>query len=305
MRWLPRIALLATMTTLLAAQTEPSPKKRPEAQGPGRATADVYSEARSREMFTACDGNSDDRLDLFEACEAIESLGDPKDGKAFQRLDRDRDGFLAWPEFDQHFKSVAKAGGTFRVRTCRRLVQQAPEQQQARPATPMQKFLKLYDGNGNGGLDPDEIDQLVVQVGLPPAVGTQLRGLDLDNSGRVEETELAAGIELVRGSFPLLVAAANKPATTLPAPWGSIDENGDQEITLEELTAALRRLDPGLARWAEYLMRRFDHDKNGKLTADELPVAPTATPGTKTAAGPARAQPLAERGDVAANRARL
>ena len=293
------------MTTLLAAQAQPTTRKTQDEQGASdRATADVHSEARSREMFTACDANSDDRLDLFEACEAIESFGDPKDTKAFTRLDRDRDGFLGWTEFDLHFKSVAKGGQTFRVRTCRRLVQQAPEQQPARPATPMQKFLKLYDGNGNGGLDPDELDQLVVQLGLAPALAKQLRGLDLDNSGRVEETELAVGLELVRGSFPLLVVAATKPATTLPAPWGAIDENGDLVVTLDELTAALRRLDPALARWAEYLLQRFDRDKNGKLTADEVPGAPTATPGSKTATGTSRPSAIAEPAEVATNRAR-
>jgi hypothetical protein len=103
---------------------------------------------------------------------------------------------------------------------------------------------------------------------------------------------------------PLLVPGAGKPATTLPAPWGPIDENGDLEISLDELTAALRRLDPGLARWAEHLLQRFDRDKNGKLSVEELPGAPTASPGTKTAAGPARSLPPPERTAVATNRDR-
>lgn len=288
MRWLHKIGPLAVLTGLLAGQAASVPaKKPPEAQGPGgRSSADAHTEPRSRELFTACDGNSDDRLDLFEACDALESLGDPKDSKPFLHLDRDRDGYLAWPEFDLHFKGVVKRGVTFRVRTCRRLVQQAPEQQQARAATPLQKFLKLYDGNGNGGLDPDEIDQLVKQLGLAPAIGTQIRSLDLDRSGGVEETELAPGFELLRSSLAISTPDPAKPSTTvpptaLPSPWGSIDEDGDLAISLAELTAALRRLDPGLVRWAEHLLQRFDRDKNGKLSADELPGAPPSIPAGK------------------------
>jgi len=300
MRWLPGIGMLAVVTGLLVGQATSIPaKKKTDLQGPsGRASADVHSEPRSREMFTACDGNSDDRLDLFEASEALEALGDPKDGKSFLRLDGDRDGFLAWPEFDLHFRSVVRRGSTFRVQTCRRLVQQAPEQQQPRAATPLQKFLKLYDGNANGGLDPDEIDKMVQALQLAPAIGSQLKALDLDNSGRIEETELAAKfeefaprLELLRSVLPFPLFGAPKAAVPMAAPWGSLDEDGDGAIGLDELTGALRRLDSGLERWAKHLLQRLDADKNGKLTPEELPGATTAGPGAKTAVAAVRPLP--------------
>jgi len=307
MRWLRSLVMLAVVGGCLVGQGPAPAKKKVDLQGPGgRATADVHSEPRSREMFSACDGNSDDRLDLFEASEALEALGDPRDGKSFLRLDGDRDGFLAWPEFDQYFRKTVERGSTFRVQTCRRLVQQAPEQQPARAATPLQRFLKLYDGNGNGGLDPEEIDQLVAQLQLLPAIGSQLKALDLDNSGRIEESEFAPRFEefatrlqpmrpaltLPFGGLPF--GGPVKAGPPLPAPWASIDENGDSAIDLDELTGALRRLDSGLERWAKHLLQRLDRDKNGTLNADELSGG-TSGPGGKTtaAAGRPMTDPLA------------
>lgn len=272
--WLP-LGLLFAMPSPLCGQAPPtSPPPTPAGQDPasrGASSADTHTDARSREMFTACDGDSDDRLDLFEACEALETLGDPKDGAGFRRLDQDRDGFVTWPEFDQHFRSVVQRGATFRVRTCRRLVTQAPEQLQPQTATPIQRFLKLYDQNGNGGLDPAEIDLLVQKAGLLPVVGTQLKALDLDKSGRVEETELAPFFESVRGSLALPGLEAEKPTSPLPPQWATIDANGDGLIDAEELRRALQRLDPDLARWAERLLQRLDRDRSGKLGPDELP----------------------------------
>jgi Ca2+-binding EF-hand superfamily protein len=237
-----------------------------------RTSSDVWSESTSRELFTACDGDGDDRLDLFEANEALDTLGDPKDSRAFLRLDADRDGFLTWPEFDDHFRAVVQRGGILRVRTCRRLVTAAPEQQSARPATPIQRVMQLHDRNDNGGLDPDEIEQLLRLVDLPPAFASQLKALDLDHSGRLEEAELAPLFERLRGRLPLPGGEAPRPASELPPPWSTIDRNGDARIDTEEFAQGLRRIDPSLARWAAQLLQRLDRDKDGAAAAAELPV---------------------------------
>ncbi|MBM4062980.1 MAG: hypothetical protein FJ265_18075 [Planctomycetes bacterium] len=231
----------------------------------------MHTESRSREMFTACDGDGDDRLDLFEACEAIETLGDPRDGAGFRRLDLDRDGFLTWPEFDRHFRGVVDRGLTFRVRTCRKLAAQPQDLREAAPLTRVQKFLRLHDQNGDGGLDPDEIDQFVRQARLPPAIGTHARGLDHDGSGRVEETELAPLFDLLRGGLAQFGPPAEPPRSPLPPAFAPMDEDGNGEIDLPELTRALRRIDPALARWAAALLPRLDRDRNGRLGAAELP----------------------------------
>jgi len=265
----------AGSSTGSAAGTATAPRQDGPTQN-GESSADVHSEARSREMFTSCDGDSDDRLDLFEACEALETLGDPRDSSAFQRLDRDRDGYLTWPEFDLHFRSIVQRGNTFRVKTCRRLVPQAPEQQQAVPLTPMQRFVQTYDKNGNGGLDPNEIDDLIKVIQLPPVIGTGMKALDMDFSGRVEESELAPFFDRLRGTIAIPGLELPKSATALPPAWAPIDANADGVIDIGELKNALRHLDPTLARWAELLLKQLDRDKNGTLDAAELPGGPTA-----------------------------
>lgn len=281
-----RSRVLCTLLSIAAAAVSQQPVPGPVQPPPppvtgssGRSSADVHTEPRSREMFSSCDADSDDRLDLFEACEALETLGDPKDTSPFQRLDKDRDGYLGWPEFDQFFRTVVQRGGTFRVRTCRRLVPQSAGQLQ--PATPLQQFLQNLDQNHNGGLDPLEIDQLVRDAGLPPSLGIEMKALDLDQSGRVEETELAPMFEKLRTRLPLPGAAPAKPASPLPPEWAVVDDNGDGAIDLEELTRALRRLDPTLARWARNLLQPLDTDRNGKLSPAELPGVGT-TPPTRT-----------------------
>lgn len=253
----------------------PTPATTPTPTAPGQSSADVHSEARSRELFTACDGDGDDRLDLFEASDAFENLGDPRDPTGFRRLDTDRDGYVTWPEFDAWFRSVVRHGATFRVRTCRSLVQQAPELQRAQAPTPLQRFLQLYDENRNGGLDPEEIDRLVKQQGLPPTTAAQLRALDLDHSGRVEETELAPFFERLRTALPLSGAIratdTTKSPAGLPPQWAALDLDGDGRIDVGDLANALRRIDPDLARWAPQLLRACDKNHDGTLGPDELP----------------------------------
>jgi Ca2+-binding EF-hand superfamily protein len=282
-----KLGLLLGVAAGAGAQVRPPAPDEAKAAGGGRASADAHSERQSRELFAACDADSDDRLDVFEAAEALESLRDPKNHEAFARIDVDRDGFVSWPEFDRHFRAIVERGNSFRVRTCRRLVQQAPEQQPAQPLTPLQRFLRFHDANQDGGLDPGEVETMVRKAGLLPSLGSQLRGLDLDQSGRIEETELAPYFEILRAVLPL-PKDAPAAAASLPAPWGAIDANGDGTIDADELAAALRRIDPQLARWAAEILRAADRNRDGKLEAAELPGTGTAS-ATGTAATTAQA----------------
>ena len=285
MNWFLAVGL--TLGASVLAAQEPRPARSAESAGrsaPPRTSVHSYSERASRDLFTACDADSDDRLDLFEACEALESLEDPKDSEAFLRLDSDRDGFLSWPEFDHHLWSIVQKGGSLHVRPCRHLVDQAPERQEARAATPLQRFLRLHDANGNGGLDAPEIDQMVRRTGLPPAIVGQLRTLDHDQSGRIEVAELAPWFELLRGLVPEAGAEPPAPGGALPPPWRTEDLDADGRIDEAELTAMLRRLDPSLPRWAAHLLRNLDRNRDGALDATELPaVRRAARPGTSAA----------------------
>tara|TARA_R110002072_G_scaffold46591_10_gene129051 strand:+ start:25376 stop:26368 length:993 start_codon:yes stop_codon:yes gene_type:complete len=239
------------------AQVEPKPHGEGRYQG-------SYSESTSRELFRACDGNSDDRLDVFEAADCFDVLPSPRDLEGFARIDTDRDGFVTWPEFDQRFRRGLENGGTFTVRTVRPFVMPEPPPQ---PLTPLQKFIRLYDKDGDGGLSQTEIIDLLKATGLPEIVATVLMQSDLDKSGKVEEAELAPWH-----------ARLPKPADTgkseqkagLTQPWLDADGNLDEAIDATELTLLLRRLDPGLLRWTKNLLAALDTDKDGKLSVKEL-----------------------------------
>ena len=295
--------LAAQQTPLLPLVREPSratgspantaPPKLP------RTAARTWSESVSRDLFSGCDADSDDRLSVFEACDALDSLQDPRDSEAFLRLDTDRDGFLSWPEFDQHFWSVIKLGTTFHVRPCRHRDDQAPEQAEARPATKLQRFLDLHDENRSGGLDPTELDRMVAHLDLPPEIAAKLRGLDRDRSGQLEQAELAPWFESLRGRIPEATAPATPRSGALLPPWHDNDGDQNGKIDTKELAATLRRLDPSLARWADALSKLLDRDKDGMLAADELPVV--RPPQRETAAVPAVDDGPGARSTVAGN----
>jgi len=254
-------------STTTPPQNGPLPAPRPS-----RTAVRTWSESVSRDLFSGCDSDADDRLDLFEASDALDTVQDPKNSEAFARLDLDRDGFLSWPEFDQHFWSAIQTGTTFHVRPARQHTDQAPEQREARAATNLQRFLANHDENGDGALDPTEVEHMVVRTELPPSISSKLRGLDRDGTGRIEEAELAPWFETLRGRVPEATPAPVPRGGALLPPWHENDADQNGKIDGKELAATLRRLDPMLARWAAALLKILDRDNDGVLTADELPV---------------------------------
>lgn len=264
--WLRTAVLLAAAAAAAPAQAPGAPEARPPATG-----VQQYSESVSRDLFAACDADSDDRLDVFEAGDALDLVRDARDTNGFRRFDVDRDGFVSWVEFDQQFWDTVQRGGSFRVRTCRSLIEASPERQAAQAPTPVQSFLQMHDQNRNGGLDQQEIEAMVRATGLPPTIGVQLRAQDHDRSGRIDEAELAPWFEQLRGLLPGSLFAAANPNGVLPPPWQHGDTDADGRIGADELAAMLRRLDPMLARWATTLLRALDRDGDGTLGAGELP----------------------------------
>ena len=283
LRMLRRPSILGA--ALLALAVAPVAAQRPATAGPEKATSadkaqrsdrprvslEEHDERTSREMFSACDADDDDRLDLFEANDAFESLGDPKDVRSFARLDTDRDGYVSWPEFDTHYRFLTEHGKALQLRPCRPLPQ---TEQAATPetaaATPLQRFLRLYDGNRNGGLDPDEVDRVATQLGLLPIRAAMLRNLDADRSGKIDEAELAPVFPQLEKLMPASATGDASAESPLLQPWGLGDADADGNLTLEEFTAVLRRVDAGLVKWARHLFARLDKDRNGKLDAREL-----------------------------------
>lgn len=274
-RWflLSLLAVCPALSAQVKSEAPATPEKRPGTEHTYRGNC---SEAQSRDLFTACDADGDDRLDLFEAHDALDTMRNLRDADGFAILDKDRNGYVSWPEFDANLRSSLLREGKFRVRTSRRLAPSAPE---AKAATPLQQFLQLHDSDGNGGLDPAEIEAYLRQTGLPPALGGQLRSLDLDRSGRLEEAELAPWFELLPGRS----AAPGTPTDSVLLPlWASVDDDFSGTIDAAELARMLRRLDPTLDRAAAALLRALDKDRNGVLQPAEIPAAAPAK-------GPARA----------------
>jgi Ca2+-binding EF-hand superfamily protein len=267
-----------------SADGEQEPKAdRPAAGGPAagggaRPTAPKtternyrgpYDAGTGRDLFRACDQDADDRLDVFEASGALDSLRDARDVDGFARLDTDRDGFVTWVEFDANFRRSLQRQGSFRVRTSR------PLGGGSRGNSELQQFLRLYDADHDGALDPAEVEQLLRLGILPQGLGARLKTLDHDGSGRLEESELAAWYEQLprpqRG-------APERPGagSLLPPPWHVCDADKDNTVALDELALALRKLDPTLQRWAAQLLAKLDKNGDGQLQPAELPVPPPA-----------------------------
>ena len=250
-----------------AAKTPSSPKPTERLL---RGHHGTYDETVSRDLFRACDGNDDDRLDVLEASDALETLRSPRDTARFATLDENRDGFVEWTEFDALFRKNIDQHGSFRVRVCRPF---APTTQEPRRATPLQQFLQAHDADRDGALSLAEAEQIVDHLGLDQALKQNLALLDRDGSGRIEEAELAA----FHQQLPFL-QRGTRPALTLPPPFGAADLDRNGQLDAQELTRSLRRIDPALARWAPQLLRRFDRDGDGRLGGAELPGAAPAEP---------------------------
>lgn len=264
-----------------AAQEPKAGTASPGTQGKGTTPRPVktternyrgpYDAGTCRDLFRSCDQDADDRLDVFEASTALDGLRDARDIEGFARLDTDRDGFVTWTEFDATFRRALQQKGAFRVRASR------PLGGEGRGNSELQQFLRLYDADHDGALDPTEVDQLLRLRILPQGLGARLRTLDHDGSGRLEEAELAPWFEQLprpqRGT-------PDRPGagSLLPPPWNVCDADKDNTVAFDELALALRKLDPTLQRWVAQLLAKLDQNGDGQLQPAELPAPPPAGP---------------------------
>lgn len=251
-------------TTPKSQDGKPAEAAPPAPRGTTRTFRGQCSEATSRDLFTSCDADGDDRLDIFETSDAFDALRSVRDTGGFARFDRDRDGYVSWPEFDRVLHETLERGGAFTVRTARPFAPPTPTPQ---AATPARKLLQLYDANKNGGLDPLEIDAYVAQDKLPPALGVDLKQSDADRSGRIEEAELEAWLKKQYRGANLDLGTSSD----LPPPWQRVDKDQNGIIDVTELATALRLLDPELGVWAEQVLLALDTNGDGRLQPAELP----------------------------------
>ncbi|MEC7584039.1 MAG: hypothetical protein VYE77_06955 [Planctomycetota bacterium] len=238
-----------------------------------RVSMTEYNEQTSHQLFAACDGNGDDRLDLFEARSALEELGDPSSLDWFRRLDLDRNGYLEWPELDKFYRTIVENGNTFRLR----LVRAQPDLVTAPTEDPAEdqkedvaaSGISLFDKDGDGALNPDEIKNVLEAFQLPPAAIGLLKNLDVNQNGMFETSELAP----VLGNFEmgLFQSVVQPEQSQLAEPWASIDANGSNRIDLAEFRRSVRVIDPQLDHWTLKLFASLDLDGNERITTEEFP----------------------------------
>lgn len=259
------------LTAILVCATLGAQETKPE-----RVRFHTYDTARSRVLFRSCDRDGDDRLDLLEATQAIETLGDPKDRAAFRRLDADRSGFVEWPEFDRHYRAAIQGGDPLYLRPFR--ARGAVSIGEAGPTrSPQRQVIDLFDRDGDGALDAAEQQRLRDELRLPATVARQFETLDTDRNGRIDERELLpmtvllrmlpGGIAARAPAAPVAPAATPTPPTTFFAD-ADADQNG--RLDVDELAVVLRRIDPLLPRWRHQLLAAADRNGDGGLQPGEI-----------------------------------
>lgn len=189
LRVLPSLVVLCAVAT---AQTTPPPaggKPTSPRQPEQRAVRGDCSEAQSRTLFTGCDADGDDRLDVFEAGFAIELVRGVRDVDGFARFDADRDGFVTWREFDRVLHATLDAGATFRVKVARPAAPATPE---AKPIADPKLLLREHDANRDGALDAAELGAALrrVDARLATWAAEILQAHDVNRDGKLQQGEL-------------------------------------------------------------------------------------------------------------------
>ncbi len=234
-----------------------------------RVTVRDYDEQRSVAYFAACDSNSDDRLDVFEARSAFSSVGDPQDIRWYRRLDQDRDGFLDWPEFDRYYRDLTQNGAALHLTLARAL---APSVAVTAPlaGSDLRETIRVYDKDQDRQLDRAEASGALRALGAPQGALALLQLVDSNRDGRFSEAELAPHWDGLRGKS-ILAQHIDKPDEKHAA-LAALDLDASGGVSVAELARALRRIDPQLARWATQIHEGADADKDGALRGEEVPV---------------------------------
>ncbi len=237
---------------------------------PRRVQIQDHDDGKSRNLFTACDVDADDRLDLFETRAALRRIGDQNQGGWYRRLDHDRDGFLDWPEFDRYYRDLVRNGGILQLQLARPL---AETQAVATPEalSPLRSTFELFDTDRDRSLNKGETEALLRSLGAPPTAFGLLQMFDRDHDGKFTELELGPPLQqFAPGMLPQ--ATAESPTTAVAqSPFAALDLDGNQAISVHELEHALRRIDPQMARWAPQVLLGLDRNSDGVIRAGELP----------------------------------
>lgn len=257
--WLVSSWLALALAPCTRAQDAGAPPRRPEQaarQEPHWVALDRYHEPTSRKAFAACDRNGDDRLDIREAGASIPTMGDIA---RFRTLDRNRDGYVHFPEFDLRYRSLIERKAAFRFKPRQAFVVPEAARQPSKAAKTAEIIgfvVKMLNEDDDPYISKAEFAGLVKTLKQPPLMIEYFAVLDRDMSGGLSASEL----EPIILKFPYLLELARQATPTATV----------QAVEKKQLHERLDRIHPTLGRWSAELFGRADRNGDGKLDADEM-----------------------------------
>lgn len=252
--WIPApLGLLLSVFTPAAAHAQAKPS-------PFWVAFDSYDQQRSRAAFKACDQDGDDRLSVIEARRSLAGIGSQDDLSGFQSIDRNRDGFLHWAEFDRQFKTVTKRGSSFRFLPARPFRDPSAGSETKGKKVPQQRrAAELVIAMANVDDDPhinrSEFLGLLKALNQPASLASSFDAVDLDKSGGLSQAEFA----------PVLSAVPYLAQLVLAQNSGNKDQ-----VRSGDLGKHLSTLHASLQRWHQVVFRAADRNSDGILDKAEL-----------------------------------
>lgn len=213
-----------------------------------------YDERTSRDAFAGCDENGDDRIDIREATRALPNMVDSRGPVGFQTLDVNRNGYLQWPEFDAHFRSLIDRGASFNFRPAFEFHLNPMSRTPAATsrAQRIAEFtITLVALDDDPEMSKQEFAKLVTTLGQPPETNTLFPTIDTDRSGTISAAELRP----IVANVPALLELVEKS----PTPLAGVD-----------VAERLERMHPTLGRWKREIIRAADKNGDGVLVESEL-----------------------------------
>jgi Ca2+-binding EF-hand superfamily protein len=235
---------------------------------------DNYDQQRSRAAFKACDQDGDDRLSVVEARRCLSGIGSPDNLAGFQSIDRNRDGFLHWSEFDTQFKTITSRGSSFRFLPTRPFRDPSAESKTNDKKVPQQRrAAELVIAMANVDDDPhinrSEFLGLLKALNQPASLASSFDVVDLDKSGGLSQAEFVPILDAVPYLAQLVLAQSS----------------GDKDqVRTSDLGKRLSTLHASLQRWHQVVFREADRNRDGVLDKAELkttkapPRQPVPTP---------------------------
>jgi len=235
----------AAALLLVAATTFAQP---PGGPGAGRGHAGQLSAAK---LIERLDANKDGKL---EKDELPERLADK-----LMRADADADGAITKDELDHAREKLGGRpggpGGPPSIDELLKALDRNGDGVLTQDEVPEKLAMRIAaaDANGDGKITKEELEQARAarhgtgEPGGPPSIDTIFERLDANKDGKLTKDELPE-------------KAAERVMKA--------DADGDGAVTKEELEAARARMGGQIA---DKLFERFDANKDGKLTKDEVP----------------------------------